>query len=685
MLDQNSFKTEREEIKAQHPEWVKQRKEDDEELRRRGLQHDEHKLFILESTSVDGYDWSSIGGCEQAATALQDAIQLPILYPDLFKRGRGSPQKGVLLHGPPGVGKTHIARCLAGACTKAGIETTLFVRRGADILSKWTGEAENLLRELFREARKRAPAIIFFDEIDGIACARGTEQENGPGLVQTLLSLMDGFSRRGEVYVIGATNRLDSVDPALRRPGRFDAEVYVGLPDEASRLQILRIHSKCWKYPPPEETLENIARRCAGYSGADLMAVVEKAGHMALRRSCHQMYCKGVKFTPKDFKKVRIVERDFDDAYEEIMPSVAEGSATCTALNEAHRALFQRSVVTHQKLLRTCLGLEYDDATRKFATERDSHMRPVVVGAAIYVFSPSHGQSDWLPLATDLACEDLPVRIIRIDRVNVLQDWQQKGQGDLLDTAAGYLAELVHRAKAEQPAILYLDDVPWLHDEGLMDGLFMSINHQIGPHDRVLVFASCADVQSYGGLEIHTIFTPDFQFDHSRCQFVFPASTTLGLEDVESYFRVWLQSRFRKLLLHDWDTLAEKSIAKKGTAYKNTMAASDSFAHTIEQKLGKAASNLAQRILAVPRLGLLEDLRAAVRKLEEFLADSAFRNGFRKDVKSAFDHHEGLWTNKVCGSVTGFSSACDRLCNQTNAFATKYNKFIDDLKQIDDL
>lgn len=221
---------------------------------------------------------------------------LPLLYPEVFQRFNLTPPRGVLFHGPPGTGKTLLARALAASCRSDGkgiCEFSLissrfcahchfvafFMRKGADCLSKWVGEAERQLRLLFEEARNCQPSIIFFDEIDGLAPVRSSKQDQiHASIVSTLLALMDGMDGRGQVIVIGATNRPDAIDPALRRPGRFDREFYFPLPSLDARERILRIMTKTWAGWESEKALENIqalVKLTKGYGGADLRASLE--------------------------------------------------------------------------------------------------------------------------------------------------------------------------------------------------------------------------------------------------------------------------------------------------------------------------------------------------------------------------------------------------------------------------
>lgn len=228
---------------------------------------DSDPLGVDQSVSFD-----SVGGHEEHIRQLREMVALPLMYPEIFQEFGISPPKGVLFHGPPGTGKTLMARALASSCsTQTGKKVTFYMRKGADCLSKWVGEAERQLRLLFEEAKNSQPSIIFFDEIDGLAPVRSAKQDQiHASIVSTLLALMDGMDGRGQVIVIGATNRPDSVDPALRRPGRFDREFYFPLPDTDGRLKIIDIHTKHWNPPMSNEFKRELAVQTKGFGGADI-------------------------------------------------------------------------------------------------------------------------------------------------------------------------------------------------------------------------------------------------------------------------------------------------------------------------------------------------------------------------------------------------------------------------------
>ncbi|EER08788.1 26S proteasome regulatory subunit, putative, partial [Perkinsus marinus ATCC 50983] len=236
-------------------------------------------------------------------------VLLPLIYPELFQGLGVSPPRGLLLHGPPGTGKTLLARCLAGSCSRlgGGAKVSFFMRKGADVLSKWVGEGERLLRELFDQARKAQPSIIFFDEIDGLAPVRIASggSSHSSSLVATLLALMDGLDGRGDrVVVLAATNRPDAVDPALRRPGRFDKELRFSPPRRAAdRRAVLEVHTRRWRsdqMPPGTAAWICDPSRTAGFTGADLKALTEEAVMMAVRRTYPQIYEEAIKQTSGD-------------------------------------------------------------------------------------------------------------------------------------------------------------------------------------------------------------------------------------------------------------------------------------------------------------------------------------------------------------------------------------------------
>jgi len=262
--------------------------------------------------------WEDIGDLEEAKARLREIVELPMRHPELFRHLGIEPPKGVLLYGPPGVGKTLLAKALANE-----VGAYFIAINGPEIMSKFYGESEQRLREIFDEARKNAPAIIFIDEIDAIAPKREeVVGEVEKRVVAQLLTLMDGLAERGRVIVIGATNRPDAVDPALRRPGRFDREIEIPPPDKKARREILAVHTR--SVPLDESVnLDRIAEMTHGYTGADLAALVKEAAMNALRRFLSNKNIDLSKPIPSDLlKSLKVSMEDFVQAMNMIHPSL---------------------------------------------------------------------------------------------------------------------------------------------------------------------------------------------------------------------------------------------------------------------------------------------------------------------------------------------------------------------------
>ncbi|KAL0931881.1 AAA family [Colletotrichum truncatum] len=274
-------------------------------------------------------DFTQVGGLQGHIDQLKEMVQLPLLYPELFQKFHVTPPRGVLFHGPPGTGKTLLARALANSVGIGGRKITFYMRKGADALSKWVGEAEKQLRLLFEEARRTQPSIIFFDEIDGLAPVRSSKQEQiHASIVSTLLALMDGMDGRGQVIVIGATNRPDNIDPALRRPGRFDREFYFPLPDVQGRRSILEIHTKDWGLSEPFK--QQLAENTKGYGGADLRALCTEAALNAIQRTYPQIYSSKDKLIV-NADNISIHATDFMISIKKMIPSSERSAGTGAA------------------------------------------------------------------------------------------------------------------------------------------------------------------------------------------------------------------------------------------------------------------------------------------------------------------------------------------------------------------
>ncbi|XP_006157593.1 ATPase family AAA domain-containing protein 2 isoform X2 [Tupaia chinensis] len=289
--------------------------------------------------------FDSVGGLSNHIAALKEMVVFPLLYPEVFEKFKIQPPRGCLFYGPPGTGKTLVARALANECTQGDKRVAFFMRKGADCLSKWVGESERQLRLLFDQAYQMRPSIIFFDEIDGLAPVRSSRQDQiHSSIVSTLLALMDGLDSRGEIVVIGATNRLDSIDPALRRPGRFDREFLFSLPDKDARKEILKIHTRDWNPRPLDIFLEELAENCVGYCGADIKSICAEAALCALRRRYPQIYTTSEKLQ-LDLSSVTISAKDFEVAMQKMIPASQRAvSSPGQALSVIVKPLLQSTV-----------------------------------------------------------------------------------------------------------------------------------------------------------------------------------------------------------------------------------------------------------------------------------------------------------------------------------------------------
>jgi transitional endoplasmic reticulum ATPase len=269
-----------------------------------------------EERAIPRITYEDIGGLGPEIKKIREMIELPMKHPELFERLGVEAPKGVLLHGPPGTGKTLLAKALASE-TNSHFQTL----SGPEIMSKYYGESEQKLREIFKEAEEEAPSIIFIDEIDSIAPKR--EEVTGEverRIVAQLLAVMDGLESRGKVVVIGATNRPDALDQALRRPGRFDREIEIGVPNRESRLEILQIHAR--GMPLAEDVdLEKLADITHGFVGADIAALAREAGMRALRRIVPELDLDVESIPVEILNKIMVVNEDFVDALRELEPS----------------------------------------------------------------------------------------------------------------------------------------------------------------------------------------------------------------------------------------------------------------------------------------------------------------------------------------------------------------------------
>ncbi len=268
------------------------------------------------SRNVPPTRYEDVGGMRDTIALVREAVELPITHPEIFERLGIRPHKGILFYGPPGTGKTLLARAVAHEGGAHFIAVA-----GPEILNKFWGQSEARLRGIFAEAKAKAPAIILFDEIDSFASARDMMSESFEAtLVSQLLSLMDGMNDLGRICVIATTNRPSALDPALRRPGRFDHEIEVGLPDAEARLHILKIHTKGMPIAPDLD-LRQVAALARDYSGADLEALCREAALVCMRRTINLRDFEK-RISPHNLGRLSVTTYDFRTAMKRVGPSV---------------------------------------------------------------------------------------------------------------------------------------------------------------------------------------------------------------------------------------------------------------------------------------------------------------------------------------------------------------------------
>jgi transitional endoplasmic reticulum ATPase len=286
----------------------------------RGIEPSAMREFFVEIPKVN---WDDVGGLEQVKQNLKESVEWPLSKPEVFVNMGITPPTGILLYGPPGTGKTLLAKAIANE-SKANFISI----KGPEVLSKWVGESEKAVRELFKKARQVAPSIVFLDEIDSIAPPRGTDVGSHvtDSVVNQLLTSIDGLESMEGVVVIGATNRPDIIDPGLLRPGRFDRLVLIRSPDKKARLEIFKIHTKSMPIDKDVD-FEELSELCENYSGADIEALCREAAMLAIRENPEAKKVKKSHFE-KAMESVRAsITKDMIKVYEKMSENLGSGIA----------------------------------------------------------------------------------------------------------------------------------------------------------------------------------------------------------------------------------------------------------------------------------------------------------------------------------------------------------------------
>ncbi|KAJ5491815.1 ATPase AAA-type core [Penicillium expansum] len=439
-------------------------------------------------------NFDHVGGLQGHIDQLKEMVSLPLLYPEIFQRFKITPPRGVLFHGPPGTGKTLMARALANSVSSEGRKVTFYMRKGADALSKWVGEAERQLRLLFEEARKNQPSIIFFDEIDGLAPVRSSKQEQiHASIVSTLLALMDGMDGRGQVVVIGATNRPDSVDPALRRPGRFDREFYFSLPNIEARRAILDIHTKEWDPPLPSNIKDELADMTKGYGGADLRALCTEAAINAVQRRYPQIYKSDQKLVI-DPKTIDVAPKDFMLAIKKMVPSSERSTSSgATALPPNIEPLLRHplseiksllsEILPQRKKLTALEEAQYEEPddgagfTRELLLQEFDRSR--VFRPRLLLRGPHGMGQQYLAAALLHVFEGLHVQAF--DLPTLLSDSTRSPEAAVI--------QLFTEVKRHKPSVIYIPNIQlWFQTVGpTVISTFTSLLRSVPPSDPVLL------------------------------------------------------------------------------------------------------------------------------------------------------------------------------------------------------
>ena len=392
------------------------------------------KTEPVEVTTIErpSVTYEDIGGLEDELQRIREMIELPLKHPEVFTRLGIDPPKGVLLYGPPGTGKTLIARAVAN---EAG--ANFYSIQGPEIMSKFYGQSEERLREMFTEAEKNSPSVIFIDELDSIAPRRDEVQgEVERRVVAQLLTLMDGLTARGNVIVIAATNREDAIDPALRRPGRFDREIYIGVPTVAGRQEIMQIHTRGMPLEDGVE-LEHIAKITHGFVGADLAALARESAMKSLRRYLPEIDL-GKPIPAEILEKMRVTAQDFADALKEIEPS-----AMREVLVEVPKVTWNEvgGLEEVKKALHECVELPLEDP----ASFARMGIRPP---KGILLFgAPGTGKT----LIARAVATESKVNFISIKGPEIMSKWVGESEKAV--------RMIFKKAKQVSPSIVFLDEI----------------------------------------------------------------------------------------------------------------------------------------------------------------------------------------------------------------------------------
>ncbi|KAL1514100.1 hypothetical protein ABEB36_003418 [Hypothenemus hampei] len=449
------------------------------EMMKTGAGGSDNIVPIKPETLDQSVRFNSIGGLDSHIQCLKEMILLPMMYPEVFRQFQVQPPRGVLFHGPPGTGKTLISRALANECSFGIRKVSFFMRKGADLLSKWIGESEKQLRLLFEQAAEMKPSIIFFDELDGLAPVRSARQDQvHASIVSTLLALMDGLTDRGEVIVIGATNRIDAIDPALRRPGRFDRELYFPLPSKSEREEILKVHIANWAYPPSVDMVKYLAENTVGYCGSDLRALCSEAVIQSFRRTYPQVYDSEHRLLLEP-DKVKVEKVDFIRAKSMLVP----------ASHRVASGLGKKLLPILEPLLSSVINKALERLEQSFPHGLNSSLSKIKLSSSLRPaqllltgHGPDHGQSNHVA----------PALLFRMEHIHSY----------LLDLASLYrepgrtpeetCIQIFTEARKNIPSIIYIPNIDgwWDMVSEPVKAIFLSQFRELDPNIPILFLAT---------------------------------------------------------------------------------------------------------------------------------------------------------------------------------------------------
>ncbi|MGB9730333.1 MAG: CDC48 family AAA ATPase [Thermoprotei archaeon] len=547
------------------------------------------KVGVLSKTIHISYE--DIGGLTEVVEKVREMIELPLRYPELFKRMGIEPPKGILFYGPPGTGKTLLARAIASETDAFFISVN-----GPEIMSKFYGESEARLREIFETAKQHAPAIIFIDELDALAPKRSeVTGEVEKRVVAQLLALMDGLEPRSNVIVIGATNMINAIDPALRRPGRFDREIEFPVPNKQGRLEILKIHTRGMPLAP-DVNLERIAEIAHGFVGADLAALCREAAMRAIRRIFPQIDFKLDHIPAEILEKAVVTNQDFMDALKSITPSALR-EVYVEVPNVRWSDIGGLKSVKRELEESLIWPIKYPQVYEKMGIEPPRGI--LLVGA------PGTGKT---MLAKAIATES-GLNFISISGPEIYSKWVGESERAI--------REVFRKARMGAPSIVFLDEVESI-------GAFRGVNTDEGVSERVL----------------SQLLTEMDGFRNGGYVFVLAATNRPDLVDPA----LLRPGRFDRIILVNPPTVEERIEILQIYTRKTPLAPDVDLKEIARRTEGYTGSDLKALVREAALSALREDMNVSIVKMEHFIEAM---NKIKPSINEQIVNYYVNWVNKA--------------------------------------